>query len=555
MDEKEDDESFFWMEDETPEFLSLPTRTKRKLRPKKMEFVGWGSRPLIEFLESIGKDITKQISQYEAAAIITEYVNANNLTHPKKKKRILCDDKLHSLFGRKSVGRIKIYDLLEAHFSENQDESDDDFLYSSDENYEHIAIVGKQQKHSTSDRKTPPERKKVSETPKSCFAAIIPANIKHVYLKRSLVQNLLKDSETFEDKVVGSFVRVKSDPNDYLQKNSHQLLQVTGVRKASENRNAGTETLLQVSSMIKDVYIGLLSDDNFSEEECEDLRQRVKSGSLKKPTVVELQQKAEKLHEDITKHWLARELILLQNLIDRANEKGWPFTLFEYLERKQLLQTPSEQSRLLLEVPEVIGDEIELEAAQEDEINGSPKPVFWTEPHISANDFEANGDLLTRKFSSTPAAGFANIITTTDVDCDLSLTRKVNLDSVNESSSNKELKDADNYPGQFVQEQNIQQMGLETPKDSQTRVDEPVTVIELSDDEEDDDLGHHARRSEWHYVDPRGNIQGPFSMESLKRWSDTNYFPPDFKVWKTGQSQDEAVLLSDMILRIFSSLP
>lgn len=39
------------------------------------------------------------------------------------------------------------------------------------------------------------------------------------------------------------------------------------------------------------------------------------------------------------------------------------FTLFEYLERKKLLQTPDEQTRLLREVPEVIPDEVEVEGA------------------------------------------------------------------------------------------------------------------------------------------------------------------------------------------------
>lgn len=38
------------------------------------------------------------------------------------------------------------------------------------------------------------------------------------------------------------------------------------------------------------------------------------------------------------------------------------FTLFEYIERRQLLQTPSERSRLLNELPKVIADaEVELE--------------------------------------------------------------------------------------------------------------------------------------------------------------------------------------------------
>ncbi|MFS8007953.1 putative Plus-3 domain, Plus3-like superfamily protein [Helianthus anomalus] len=54
--------------------------------------------------------------------------------------------------------------------------------------------------------------------------------------------------------------------------------------------------------MIKDIPIRMLSDDDFSKEEIEDLSQRVKDGLLKRPTVVEVEQKAQILHEDITKH-------------------------------------------------------------------------------------------------------------------------------------------------------------------------------------------------------------------------------------------------------------
>ncbi|KAL6977687.1 hypothetical protein U1Q18_026477 [Sarracenia purpurea var. burkii] len=264
MDDGMDDVPSFWME-ESQEMLSVSKRKKRKFRPKKMEFVGWGSKPLIEFLESIGKDTSKEISQYGVTSIINEYVNANRLSHPQKKKRILCDERLYYLFGKKTVVRIKIHDMLESHFAENQDESENEFLYSSDEIDENTMMVGEQQKPSTGDRKNLHQRKKTPEIPKSCFAAIIPANINLVYLKRSLVVDLLKDRETFEGKVKGSFVRVKSDPNDYFQRNSHQLLQVTGVKESIESGNTSSEILLQVSSMIKDIRICMLSDDNFSE--------------------------------------------------------------------------------------------------------------------------------------------------------------------------------------------------------------------------------------------------------------------------------------------------
>ncbi|XWS29963.1 hypothetical protein CRYUN_Cryun24cG0076100 [Craigia yunnanensis] len=312
MDEKA--EPVFWLEEysgKPPTSVSL----KRKARSKKLEFVGWGSKSLIEFLDSIGKDTTKQISQHDVTDIIGKYVNENNLLHPAKKKRVLCDERLHSIFGRKTISRIKVYDLLETHYAENQDAWDDAFFFSSEE--ENLC---EEQKGLSLERKTYP-KKKVFETPKSCFAAIVPDNIKLVYLKKSLVLDLLKDFESFEAKVVGSFVRIKSDPNYFLQKNSHLLVLVKGLKKASGNND--NNILLQVSNFVKDVSISMLSDDNFSQEECEDLHERVKTGSLKRPTVVDLEAKTRILHADITKHWLAAELTLLPKLIDRANEKGW----------------------------------------------------------------------------------------------------------------------------------------------------------------------------------------------------------------------------------------
>ncbi|XVE86428.1 hypothetical protein DITRI_Ditri18aG0033500 [Diplodiscus trichospermus] len=305
----------FWLEEYSGKTLSSVS-LKRKAKSKKLEFVGWGSKPLIEFLESIGKDTSKQISQHDVTDIIGKYVNDNNLIHRGKKKRIVCDERLYSIFGRKTISRIKVYDLLETHYAENQDAWDDDLFFSSEEDN-----LCEEQKGLSLERKTPP-KKNVFETPKSCFAAIVPDNIKLVYLKKSLVQDLLKDFESFEAKVVGSFVRIKSDPNYFLQKNSHQLVLVKGLKKTSGN-NDNTDILLQVSNFVKDVSISMLSDDNFSQEECEDLHQRIKNGSLKRLTVVELEAKAQILHADITKHWLAAELTLLPKLIDRANEKGW----------------------------------------------------------------------------------------------------------------------------------------------------------------------------------------------------------------------------------------
>ncbi|GMP63178.1 hypothetical protein CsSME_00024974 [Camellia sinensis var. sinensis] len=352
-DDEDDDEI------EEPKLVQKVKRSKshkkREVKSNKREFIGWGSKSLIDFLSSIGKDARKRLSQYDISSIINGYINENKLFRPEKKNKILCDERLKSVLGRKSINRNKIYDLLEPHLLENLDLSEEDEVGNSSEDEEESVLVASKKQRKLSSCRKSQEKGVVFDAPLSWFAAIVAENIKLVFLKRSLVQELLKKPETFEDKVIGSFVRVKSEPSDSMQGFSHQLVQVAGMKKPSPGES-NSEILLQVSNMSKDIHINMLSEDNFSEEECEDLKQKVKAGLLKRPTMVELEQKAKTLHEDITKHWIAKELALLQNLIDRANEKGWRAELFEYLERRQLLQKPSEQLRLLQKVPRALAD-------------------------------------------------------------------------------------------------------------------------------------------------------------------------------------------------------
>ncbi|KAK2397526.1 SWIB/MDM2, Plus-3 and GYF domain-containing protein [Trifolium repens] len=689
----------FWIEEINGE-VQTSVRKKRKYKPKKKEYNGWGSTSLIQFLESIGRDTTNNITQSDVTQIINDYVKQNNLLHPTKKKRIECDSRLHLLFGRKSISRLKISDLLESHFVENCGQSDDDFLFDSEDD-EYVPGECETSKPASSERKSHP-KKHVVEKPRSCFAAVNPFNIKLVYLKRSLVEELLKDPETFETKVVGSFIRIKCDPNDYLQKNSHQLLQITGIKKSS---GVGGEIRLQASGFIKDISINMLSDDNFSEAECEDLQRRVKDGLLKRPMIVDLEEKARVLHEDMTKHWLAKEIALLENLIDRANEKGWRRELDGYLQKRAKLKSLEEQERLLHEIPQVIAEDLESESTTldipdekdetnfqelsqttctkallptevakaltddfEDDFADDQEWLFHDIPQVTTGylDFSesktpevpdtkaennmqgfweatctkeslvaevsktvANGFLdfsesktpevqdkkaennmqgfreatcakesLVTKVSKTDANGFACEATKlyaadrTKQESEspksilsLSGPSKVSpfnmamnstaLNCISRDTINSAVHQLSSVP---VHQQPANQTdsaynkdGISIPAKSNevTIIAEGPSVkqnqvIELSDDDEEEiekpctikpsiikPVPEELQSSMWHYRDPQGQVQGPFPIISLKGWSDDGYFSRDFKVWKAGQSQDQSVLLVDILPKFF----
>ncbi|CAK8532385.1 unnamed protein product [Lathyrus sativus] len=646
-----------------------PVRKKRKnKKPKKREYNGWGSTSLIKFLKSIGRDTSNKISQSDVTEIINDYVMQNNLLNPAKKKRILCDDRLQMLFRKKSIGRFMISGLLESHFLENCGQSDDELLFDSEDDEYACEIP----KPAPSERKSQP-RKHVVEKPRSCFAAINPSNIKLVYLKRSLVEELLKDLETFETKVLRSFIRIKCDPNDYLQKNSHQLLQITGIKKSS---GVDGEIRLQASGFIKDININMLSDDNFSEAECEDLHRRVKDGLLKRPLIVDLEEKVRVLHEDVTKHWLAKELTILQNLIDRANEKGWRRELEGYLQRRDKLKNPEERERLLREIPGVIAEDLESESTtpdvpvkklktsfQEfsettcakaslatevpkavaddspDEFSDEEKWLFHGIPQVTTGyqDFsesktlevpeqKAENDMqgfreatctkesLATEVSKPVANGFAcratnlyladqteqenespksilNLsgpsevplfnmeINSTALNCISRDTSAVNqwasvpVQQQPAKPTNFAYKDGVSMPAKS----NGVKIGdkiSQAPTDNQVRPAN-IQIIELSDDDDDEENekpstikpiyekpstgkpvpapvpAEELQSLIWHYRDPQGRVQGPFSIVALKGWRDAHYFTPDFKIWRADQGQDQSVLLRNILPKFF----
>ncbi|KAL1828294.1 uncharacterized protein At5g08430 [Daucus carota subsp. sativus] len=339
-----------------------------KQKVMKTEFIGWGSKCLVQFLESIGENVSETLSQRNVASIVNRYIRENKLFHPVKKRQVICDANLRSLFRRKTLNKHRISQYLDCHFAENQLSSEEDEIVDLSE--DETSVVRKRQRKSSEYRKVSEDesslvgrrQRKMSEHKKSeepeklsrpqChYASVCADNVKLIYLKRTLVQKLLEEPDTFGRKLTGSFVKVKSDPNDYLQKKPHQLMQVTGITRDSSDEN-DMKVLLKVSGSTKPISIKMLLETDITEEDCEGLRQLIKSGLLKQPTIAEVKEKVRDLHEERMKHWIARELKLLQNRIDQANEKGWRKELYEYWAEQEKLQSSKE--RLLQNVPDVL---------------------------------------------------------------------------------------------------------------------------------------------------------------------------------------------------------
>ncbi|XBJ16978.1 hypothetical protein VPH35_008488 [Triticum aestivum] len=49
----------------------------------------------------------------------------------------------------------------------------------------------------------------------------------------------------------------------------------------------------------------------------------------------------------------------------------------------------------------------------------------------------------------------------------------------------------------------------------------------------------------WHYKDPSGNVQGPFTLSQLSKW--TTYFPSGMKIWLTFESEENSLLLTEVL--------
>ena len=60
-------------------------------------------------------------------------------------------------------------------------------------------------------------------------------------------------------------------------------------------------------------------------------------------------------------------------------------------------------------------------------------------------------------------------------------------------------------------------------------------------------INNFANDKPWHYQDPTGKVQGPFSLLQLYKWDAFGYFPPDLRIWSVDETQDNSIFLTDVL--------
>ncbi|CAI5492534.1 unnamed protein product [Closterium sp. Naga37s-1] len=137
--------------------------------------------------------------------------------------------------------------------------------------------------------------------PECGYAAVTLANLGGVFLKRRQLEGLLAD-EGFDRKVVGTFVRIRVPGPANQTEACYRLVRVTGCTSQTEMYPVGkglTNRVLLIMNLKtpEATTIDLVSNSDFTEEECQKLRQYMNWGLVDRLTVDEVAAKEIELHE------------------------------------------------------------------------------------------------------------------------------------------------------------------------------------------------------------------------------------------------------------------
>ncbi|KAK4774059.1 hypothetical protein SAY87_029078 [Trapa incisa] len=528
---------------EQPKLINVEGQVNPDERPCFSQGTKWASDELLEFVAHMRNGDTSVLCQFDVQALLLEYIRKNNLRDTQRKCQIVCDARLLNLFGRMSVGHFEMLKLLDSHFLVKDNPKVEAFIRGSivDIGTGHVGnSLSNDNQLLLDNNKRRRGRKKVGysvqQVDPNDYAAADVHNVSLIYLRRHMIEKLLDDPEQFYDKVVGSIVRIKVSGGEQNQ-DIYRLVQVIGTSKVAESYKFGekmSDIVLEILNLeMKEVMpIDKISDQEFSQDECGELNQSIKHGEIKWLTVGDLQQKALKLHELRVNEWLETELLRLNHIRDGASEKGEQKELRECVEKIQLLSSPEERQRRLHEIPEV-------HAYQSMSLN-----------HISQNKFGASRqkkqDGLVRQ-SNGPGRKRRQAVTARSANSvPMKRTRASLRNQTAASDSDRESSVLTNEMNKRRQSDHddLVMCALTSSSggipQSGSGVASEVARSPLSSGMSINDAEIHKI---WHYQDPTGKTQGPFTLAQLRKWNGSGHFPIDLRIWRIDGRREDSILL------------
>ncbi|KAJ4964357.1 hypothetical protein NE237_024296 [Protea cynaroides] len=521
----------------------------------------WASKELLEFVAHVKKGDTSVLSQFDAQALLVEYIKKNNLRDPHQKSQIICDSRLENLFGKARVGHFEMLKLLELHFRMKEDSHTDDVkrgIVDTDGSHLEVDDYDDALMKAGKDKRRKIRKKGDEKEPQlnlNDYAAIDVHNISLIYLRHNLLEELLQETETFHDKVVGLFVKIKMSGCSQRQ-DKHRLVQVVGTSKADEPYKTGKRTtniMLEILNLNKTekIPIDTISNQEFSEDECKRLRQSIKCGFIKRMTVGEVQEKAMALQTLRVNDWLETEKLRLSNLRDRASEKGRRKELRECVAKLQLLNTPEERSRRVQEILEVHADPNMDPSHESDDNEGEPddnRRDNYGRPRDAGFDRKGREPVSPGRGGSTFndfswSRARKNIGTSWEQSKTVSGKGSLERGDLHQPNTWEKSKIQVAITGSDTSQATLisgSSCGLATE-------DTPSPSVQSSNISDTEKM--------WLYQDPSGKIQGPFSMVQLRKWSTTGYFPANMRIWRTERPDDSILLIDALIGKFYDEPP
>ncbi|TYJ44353.1 hypothetical protein E1A91_A03G218100v1 [Gossypium mustelinum] len=545
----------------------------------------WASKELLEVVMNMRNGDKSVLSRMELSQLILDYIQKYKLRDRRNKSYVICDMRLKNLFGKPRVGHIEMLNLLDPHIVFTKEDSQTDDLQGSvvdaeanqleaDWNSDALRKTGKDKKRKT--RKKGDARGLQSNV--DDYAAIDMHNISLIYLRRNLVEELLEDTETFHDKVVDSFVRIRISGAGQKQ-DLYRLVQVVGTSKVAEPYRVGkrtTDFLLDILNLNKTeaISIDIISNQEFTEDECKRLRQSIKCGLINRLTVGDIQEKAMTIQAVRVKDWVESEITRLSHLRDRASDLGRRKELRECVEKLQILKTPEELQRRLEEIPEIhVDPNMDPSYESEEEDEDDKKQGNYMRSRGSSFNRRGREPISPRKggYSSTDSWSGGRNYSSMNRELSRNLSGKgftsKGDDSIGASETGNEnlwnlgRERETQQPNSWSKPKTALSSEIGTRNTHSVVIQEPSLKVasEISPAPPSIGVTTNVQVNEtekmWHYQDPSGKVQGPFSIVQLRKWSNTGYFPADLKIWKTNETQDDSILLTNALAGKFQKDP